>query len=369
MSVNSSSLLFRHGAPWVAVGVFCLVTMVQSGDQMIHRPSPPSPGSESALAPPSTLSWVRPGINTNSLTWGIQGGLLWGLPRPSGKSTDAPRGLIRLYYPVLENDGYDLLNFIAIEPVVNGRKGFSELERSQLDDLPGKRLWVPQPPDSTTDPTRLPAGELVHLPDGTQRLSLTLRVERFQNGAHVTLTVTQRSDTPDEIQLTIEAEPDSATMEYCILTATMGNKARTRHLWLKDDVVSSLELYPDYRDPDFTPHRFFALDRLHRTPGGDALAAITTDEANPALAPPTAAAAHWRYLGTPVTQYWRKPADTCQPDLHVAVNARYTYWMSRHPIPGGVAFENFEMRERFHNGQTFSFGITRRPPAGLGFPN
>jgi hypothetical protein len=310
---------------------------------------------------------VRPGINTNTLTWGIQGGLLWGLPPPSGKSTDAPRGLIRLYYPVLPNGDYELLNFIAIEPVVDGQKGFSELERSQLDDLPGKRLWALHSPEPAQDATQLPAGHHVRLPDGTQRLSLTVRVERFQNGAHVTLTVTQRSDAPDEIQLTVEAESDSATLEYCILTATMGNKARTRHLWLKHEVVSSLKLYPDYRDPEFTPHRFFALDRLHRTPDDDVLAAITTDEANPAAAPPTAAAAHWHYLGTPVTQYWRKPADTGQPDLHVAVNARYTYWMSRHPIPGGVAFENFEMRERFHDRQTFSFGITRRSPAELGF--
>jgi hypothetical protein len=40
--------------------------------------------------------------------------------------------------------------------------------------------------------------------------------------------------------------------------------------------------------------------------------------------------------------------------------------MSRHPIPAGVAFENFEMRERFHPGQRFVFGITRRTPGELG---
>jgi hypothetical protein len=37
--------------------------------------------------------------------------------------------------------------------------------------------------------------------------------------------------------------------------------------------------------------------------------------------------------------------------------------MSRHPIPGGVAFENFEMRERFRPGQRIVFGITHRTPA------
>jgi acetyl esterase/lipase len=68
-----------------------------------------------------------------------------------------------------------------------------------------------------------------------------------------------------------------------------------------------------------------------------------------------------------VTQYWKKPQGTWRDDLHVAVNRRYTYWLSRQPIPGGVAFENFEMRERFHEGQRFVFGITRNTPKELGF--
>ena len=39
--------------------------------------------------------------------------------------------------------------------------------------------------------------------------------------------------------------------------------------------------------------------------------------------------------------------------------------MSRHPIPGGVAFENFEMRERFRPGQRVVFGITHRTPTRI----
>jgi len=52
---------------------------------------------------------------------------------------------------------------------------------------------------------------------------------------------------------------------------------------------------------------------------------------------------------------------------NVRTNRTYTYWRSARPIPGGVAFENFEMQERFHDGQTFIFGITRRTPQELGF--
>jgi hypothetical protein len=62
-----------------------------------------------------------------------------------------------------------------------------------------------------------------------------------------------------------------------------------------------------------------------------------------------------------------KPAGSWRDDLHVAVNGRLTYWLSRHPIPGGVAPENFELRERFYQGQRFVFGITRRTPVELGF--
>ena len=58
---------------------------------------------------------------------------------------------------------------------------------------------------------------------------------------------------------------------------------------------------------------------------------------------------------------------TQRDDLHVAVNGRYTYWLSRQPIPGGVAFENFELREGFYDGQKFIFGITRKTPKELGF--
>ncbi len=50
----------------------------------------------------------------------------------------------------------------------------------------------------------------------------------------------------------------------------------------------------------------------------------------------------------------------------MAVNARYVYWRSRRPIPGGISFENVEMRERFQPGQQVIFGVTRKTPRDLG---
>ena len=346
--------------PWSVLFRLLLASSIAAPAFAAQSPFPPGD-----LQPP--VEWVRPGLNTNLPIWGIQGALLWGLPPATGRPPDGPRGLIRLRYPTLPQGEYDLINFIAIEPVVQGRKGFSELERSQLDPRQGKRLRVLEPAAEDANLTNLSPGEITRLPSGAETLTVRVGIERFENGAHLALTLAQCSDAPDELELTVHAEPDSAPLEYCILTATMGNKARARRLWLKDAVVSSLELYPDYREPDFAPHHTFGLNQILRTPAGDLIAAITTDEANPSSVNPYPKVPHWRYAGFPVTQFWRKPADTWRDDLRVAVNARHTYWLSRHPIPGGISFENFELRERFHDNQRFIFGITRKPPTDLGF--
>ena len=147
----------------------------------------------------------------------------------------------------------------------------------------------------------------------------------------------------------------------------MGNFARLRRLWLRDEVVASTALYPDYHGVNFAPPTAFAVGRLHRMAAGDVLVAATTDEEDPATVFPFPGSEGWHYGGAKVTQYWRKPAAEVGPGLEVVVNARYTYWRSRQPIPGGVAFENFELREPFREGQRFVFGISRQTPPELGF--
>jgi hypothetical protein len=317
-----------------------------------------------AVAPiAGAADWIRPGVNTNLPIWGFRGGLLWAVA-PAGFRGQEPRGLIRLGYPVLPESKYDLINFIAIEPVVQGRRGFSELEQSQGDGRQGKRIWT-ENKNGAVVPNGAP-GLLRKRPDGSEELEVPLKVEKFENGAHVRLVAMQRSDRPDEIRLSVYPEPDSAPLEYCILTATMGNMVRTRRLWLKDEVVSSLRIYGAYKGTGFAPHREYPLARLHRTAAGDVLVAVTNDEVDPASVYPFPHSQLWHYAGCKVTQYWAKDAGAFRGDLHVVVNGRYTYWQSSRPIPGGVAFENFEMRERFFDGQTSTFGITRRTPAELG---
>jgi hypothetical protein len=310
--------------------------------------------------------WIRAGVNTNQPIWGVRGGLLWAVSPGGFRPRGEPRGLIRLGYPILTNGTCDLVNFIAVEPIVKGRKGFSELEESSLDGRRGKRLWATSDHNASTNDTLLVPGKISSLSSGVERLEVTVRVEPFDNGAKVRLIISQESNTPDEIRLAIHAESDSAPMEYCILTATMGNMARTRQLWLKDEVIQSRKLYPNHQGDEFAPHTIYSVDRLPRDAQGDILMAVTTDEEDPASVFPFPGTRRWHYGGFTVTQYWKKVHGTFHEDLHAAVNARATYWQTRQLIPGGVAFENFELREKFYEGQQFIFGITRRSPTELG---
>lgn len=308
--------------------------------------------------------WIRPGITTSQPVWGMRGGLLWAIP-PAGFRGAEPRGLIRLGYPVLADNGYDLINFVAVEPIVARNRGFSELEHSQLDRVPGKRIWAESGGIGLTN--GIAPGQLRKRTDGREELQVDLRIEKFENGARVRIVLVQCSDTPDEVQFSVFREGDSAPLDYCILTATMGNMARTRQLWLKDEVVSSLKVYADYKDKNFAPHKEYPLSRLHRTPEGRVLVAVTNNEEDPASIYPFPNSRLWHYAGCKVTQYWAKEAGNLRDDLQAIVNGRYTYWQSSRPIPGGVAFENFELRERFYEGQKFVFGITRKTPQELGF--
>ena len=72
---------------------------------------------------------------------------------------------------------------------------------------------------------------------------------------------------------------------------------------------------------------------------------------------------HWKYTGKKATQYWycSNPSN----ELEGVVNGRYTYWASKSPIPGGIAYENFELTEPFQSGQSYIFGITPLSPEEL----
>jgi hypothetical protein len=73
-----------------------------------------------------------------------------------------------------------------------------------------------------------------------------------------------------------------------------------------------------------------------------------------------------------IEPYWRKEKARYDPSLSVRVNGRATYWSGGSNdknryinIPGGPAFENFELREKFFQGQKFYFGLSRKTPAEI----
>jgi hypothetical protein len=312
----------------------------------------------------SSSKWVQGEFGGIRPRWGIAGGLLFGIHPGDKKGDGEPRGLIRIYSPVLPRGKYDLINFIAIEPIVAGRRGFSEMERSRLDHEQGKRMWTAADSGTPVDVVKMEPGKITRLASGAEQSELTLRCEKFDNGAHVYLVITQRSDAPDEIELTVYAEADSEKLEYVMLSATMGNKSRARMLWLADRPRTTQELYPDFTGDGFTGTTVFDSRQIHRLANGDALVAITGNEAYPNRVR-VRGMDGWYYGGRKVTQYWRKSKGAYSSDLQAAVNARYYYWGSKLPIPGGAAFENFEIREPFHDGQRMRFGVTQKTPVEL----
>jgi hypothetical protein len=302
--------------------------------------------------------WIRPQDPNGALVWGRKDGIVFGIPSPGGMR--GPRGLIRV--GIAGPSGQpELINFIAIEPVTRGagsrfsRLGFSELEMSELDTGErGKRLWVAR---TEGELTTLPAK-----PKPVERLSVRVEVEPFTvNAARVYVVASIYSDRPQELELTVFHHDDSAPIEELTMTATMGNYERLRHLWLKDRVIDSRELYTGYSGDGFIDKENYQRDEMLMYDDGDALVLATPSEDNPSGVEVTARPS-WTYRSIRLTQYWRVPARHIQPDLRVKVNGRRVYWSSTTPIPGGLSFENFETRQRYVPGQAFVFGLTPNHP-------
>jgi hypothetical protein len=339
-----------------AAGLASLAALVSLGcHRAADRPPEPAP-------PLEPVAWVRPTGPTADPVWGTKDGLAVGL-WPTG----GPRGLIRVYAPYLAQPFPRVVNFVSIEPVVGGVRAQSELDASARDGRPGLAFWTAYTlAEATTakDPNAPAAGRLERVGDA-EALTFFLATEPFRNGARPVIEVTLRSDRPHEVGFRIHSA-GGAQMDSCVLSATMGNYGRLRRLWLRGEVVDARKTWPapTFDRLGFTPWRAWPAERMLLA-NGQRVAAAMTDEANPAKAAyDPAVPAHWRYQGRPATQYWRAPDAA---GLVVRVNGRTTYWGNGGPIPGGLAFENFELEAPFTDGQQFWFGATPDPPAALGF--
>ncbi|MBD3177761.1 MAG: hypothetical protein GF320_21515 [Armatimonadia bacterium] len=316
--------------------------------------------------------FYRASIDTHEAVWGFRDGIrvaLWPHAIGDAPGQGGPRGLLRIGYPILDDGGHWLVNFIAIEPVVAGctARSFSELEPSATDGEPGKVIEAGPPPGIDEEPP-VDGHYPGHVDEGADHSTLRVcfRVEPFESGAHVYVVAAFHSDRPDEAELRAYREEGSAELAACILTATMGNYERLRELHLRGGIRTAGDIYGEYEGTGFAPHTVIPADDIPRTPSGDALIAATTGEEDPSATHPDPDRPwFWYYPGRKVTQYWRKPADDLGDDLRALVNARAVYWSSEWPIPGGVSFENFELVEPYRPGRPVVFGITFRSPGEL----
>ena len=327
-----------------------------------------TPIPENLLPPATDGIWIRPAAGDCIPIYGFKDGIRLGI-QPARR----PRGIVRIYAPyVLPEQQYPAVNFMAIEPIVNGWRSLSEIEHSALDDTRGKRIWFtdlrhPDPPPLPAwNSSRGRLGTLMVGGKKVETLTVYLNVEKLDNGAQPIVQVMFRSDRPNEVGFKVYAAKDSAPMESCVITATMGNYSRTRLLWLKDEVMDSRKLWPDYKGNEFVGTDEIPASRMLRSKDGTLTVAISPSESD--LSDVSMPPSGWPFHGKVSTQYWRKYPGTAQKDLRVKVNGRASYYGGHAPIPGGVAFENFELIEGFKAGVESWFGISLKTPEEMGWP-
>ncbi len=333
--------------------------------------------AHAATRPPSSLKppvedgiWLRPDTSGPAIpTIGFKQGIRIGL----WPAADGPRGIIRIYAPYVFPAGKErpLINYIAIEPIVKGHRSLSELERSALDERRGKRLWFSEEVEEAPKP-KLPwecvSGKTGTIKVGKQdvrTLSIVINVEKLDNGAQPIITASFREDRPNEVTFKTYSAKGGAEMESCVLSSTMGNYSRCRLLWLKDEIVDSRKLWPDYSGHEFVWTPDYSQDRVLKSADGTLTVAITPSETdlNAAKVEPS----WWHFDGRVATQYWRKYAGTVKSPIKVRVNGRARYYGQATLLPGGIAYENFEIIETYEPGTESVFGVTLQTPAQMGW--
>lgn len=305
-------------------------------------------------------NWIQPSSDFPSQpVWGHVDGIRVGLSPMPG-----PRGLIRIYTPYLGHKDGKMINFLALEPIVKGQemRSFSELEMSGLDGVRGKRFWSAEDSLSVVpQPIEHPVPGKIEEEGDRETLTVFVFSEPFESDAKVYVRLKFYSDKPYEMEVSTYKSEGSAELDHFIVTATMGNFARLRTIYLDSGQVISKNLWPDYQEDAFTEHHHFSVDEFFKDTTDRAYVFAATNEDNPAEAIyEEDTKTHWKYYGEKATQYWA--ASELIPDLQCLVNGRYTYWASKSPIPGGISYENFELKAPFKQGMSFVFGVDPRPP-------
>ena len=207
--------------------------------------------------------WLQP-EGGKPARWGHAEGLSISLHPTLG-----PRGLIRIHAPYLGQPYPRVINFISMEPVAQGKRSQSELERS-VDGKTGLRFTSGDTLEQALkgDPGK-PCRGVVEAKQGTESLSLFIASERMAHGAQPVVEVRFDSRKPHTVWFKTYAGPESAPMESLVLSATMGNYARLRQVWLADGPVHAKDLWGDYQ-PDrlnFAPWHGWPGQKLFQANG------------------------------------------------------------------------------------------------------
>ena len=314
-------------------------------------------GAADPDTPSSHFIWPGHGTPANRPVWGHRDGLRIGLA-----PTPGPAGLIRIYAPYLGQEFPRAVNFLSIEPSTVGEKGRGQSELEISRDRPGERgltFWASNRRTTGSRSQKPVVGELI---DEGQTFRLFIHTESFRNGSQPVVECRFHRAQPYEVELVTHVAPESVSMRSCTVSATMGNYGLLRQIHLKEDrVISALDLWRDapLGKLGFYAWRSWPASELNRTPDGQIYVQLSTDSPNPASVEyDPNVAPHWRYVGQKAVHYWRTEADASPL---AAVNGRLTYWMSQSRIPGGAAFENFELAMPFKPGRRLWFGVRPQP--------
>jgi hypothetical protein len=301
----------------------------------------------------SGFVWPGNGVDADTPIWGHKDGIQIALAPMPG-----PQGLIRIYAPYLGAPQGRPVNFLSIEPSAKGQKGRDQSELQQSRVRPGEQglsFYASNRLDSFPSDGR-PVTGVCDPQQGT--LSLFIHTEPFRNGTRSVVEIVFDRKDRQSFEVITHAAAGSAPMSFCTISATMGNYGLLRRLHLKDSIQEAGKLWDgaETQGMGFFKWKTWGADHFKRLPNGNPCVSLTSNFTDASEAKyDSSVRKNWRYFATMATHYWCTEADA---NPVVAVNARRTYWMTESPIPGGAAFENFELRMPFKEGRRMWFGIT-----------
>lgn len=339
--------------------------------QLFPRPGPPQNGDEDV--------WIYPESDDANPLWGVKNGIVFGTEKaemdfkPGGAWA---KGLLRIGWRDEEGKSH-FFNYIGVTIIQLGsRVDSSEIQRitfnpdnkdyaSALQDL------LNQYPDNSSevqDFISLEKNPPASLSQVTtfedDEMTVLFRLSTFQyTEAKIYLIIVVNRNNPREIKIsTYNQEEEANPLNFIVISATWGNLARLRDLYLGNRTVNARELFEgeELGNWCFYPRVGFGVDELIVDEEGTVTVYAGNDEEGEWIADLGNGAPY--YDGEKFYQYWRKYAGSYSDELHVAVNGREKYFggfvnpCGNKDITGGVSYENFEMIEEYYLGQTFWFG-------------